>query len=218
MATYKKIISFFLLSFFFSPFLFSQEEKTEFKLKNWDFFFTLGPVIYVNTDSDSAPSPIMFSGGIGFDFFNDKPVSFQPKLSFFSNYYLWDGENARPAEIENRTAQVLSFLLDLDASHTWFFKSSALQAGGGLGILGRFGFLANGVDSTYSNDVSSINSWFWKKLNFIYPNINISWMRRLESQWHAGFETRLYIPAGALIDGRGLDTMMVSFGVRVLSK
>ena len=197
---------------------------SDINLGKWDFFFTLDPCIYMNADDKSAPSPIMFSGGLGLDFFNDKAVSFQPKLSFFTNYFLWNGNNARPAEVENRTAQVLNFLIDLDAVHTWLFKNSALQAGGGISVLARFAFLANGVNSsdsggtdtsTAGDDVSSINSWFYSNLNFLYPNLNISWMRKMESQWIAGFEGRFYFPLGALTDGRGFDTMMISLGVKV---
>ena len=189
------------------------ESRSEIDLGTWDFFFTLDPCLYVNTDSESAPSPIQFSGGIGLDFFNDRAVSFQPKLSFFTNYFLWNGSNARPAEVENRTAQVFNFLFDLDAVHTILFKNSALQAGGGISILARFAVTASGVDG--SDDVSKINSWFYEDLNFLYPNLNLSWMRKMESQWIAGFETRVYFPLGAISSGRGLDTMILSLGVKV---
>ena len=37
----------------------------------------------------------------------------------------------------------------------------------------------------------------------------------MESQWIAGFEGRIYLPLGALADGRGLDTMMISLGVKI---
>ena len=189
-----------------------------FALKNWDFFFTLGPMVYVNTDSKSAPSPIMFGGGLGFEFFNNHYINFQPKFTFFTNYYLWDGKNARPAEIENRTALALSCLLDLDASHTWIFEKNALQAGAGISFLGRFGLLANGVDESEKDSVKSINSWYYQSMNFLYPNIAVSWMRKLDSKWHAGFEGRIYIPLGAIADGRGFDTMIATLGVKVCSK
>ena len=70
-------------------------------------------MVLVNTDSTakSAPSPIMYAGGAGLDFFPESSFDFQTKISFFTNYYLWTGEEAKPAEVENRTATAISFLL-----------------------------------------------------------------------------------------------------------
>lgn len=206
-----------------------QESQNQFKLSKWDYFFTLGPGIYINTESTkkSAPSPIFFSGGVGFDFFNDKIINFQSKITFFTNYYLWTGQNARPAEIENRTAFALSFLVDFDASKTVYFTKSALQFGAGISVLARYAFLANGVDKEDSGgtssqnageDVKSINKWFFSNMNFLYPNITISYLRLLESKWHAGLESRFYIPLGSMKDGRGLDTMIISLSAKLCSK
>lgn len=212
----------------------SQEENTAsaqnnstFLQKNWDFFFTLGPILYINTDKDSAPSPVRFSGGAGFDFLKDKTISLQTKLSVFTGYYLWDGKNARPAEIENRTAIVFSGLIDIDATHRWQKGKSIIEAGAGLSFLARAGMLANGVSaddsggtdsSTAGDDVSAINKWFYSGMNFLYPNIAFSWMHTLDSGWLAGLETKLYIPLGAIADGRALDTMIIFAGIKICSR
>ncbi len=180
----------------------------------------------VNTDSSkkSAPSPIMFSGGLGATLFQHLPVSFQPRLSFFMHYYLWDGENARPAEIENRTATVLSFLLDLNAVKIFRYKKHTFQAGGGLGILARFGILANGLEesesgssktNTNSDDLSSINNWFWSGARFLYPDATFCWLYDLPNGWKAGVSTQVYIPLGSIADGRGLDGMLITIGGRL---
>lgn len=192
--------------------------------RNWDFFFTLGPSLYINTDKNSAPSPVSFCGGAGLDLFKSSAISLQPKLSIFTNYYLWNGEYARPAEIENRTAIVFSFLLDIDAVHRWNTGKNIIEAGAGLSFLARAGMLANGVNSedsggtensTAGKDISSINKWFYKDMNFLYPNLMFSYMRMLESRWLAGFETKLYFPLGAMIDGRALDTMIIFAGIKI---
>ena len=194
------------------------------KLPDSSFFFTMGPALYVNTDSSTAPSPLSFSAGAGFDLFNRNFLNFQPKLSFFTGYYLWDGENARPAEVENRTALALSFLLDLNATHIFRLKKGIIQAGGGLGVLARGAFLAGGVSSgdsggeegsTAAEDVKSINRWFYKKLNFLYPNLCFSWQHAFTERYLAGFEAKAYFPLGAALDGRGLDSAMVFFGVKI---
>ncbi len=207
--------------------IYSEQDNQASLQKNWDFFFTLGPALYINTDKDSAPSPVSLTGGAGFDFLKDKAISLQPKLSFFTGYYLWDGENARPAEIENRTAIVLSALLDLDAVHRWRTGKNIIEAGAGLSFLARAGMLANGVSqddsggtesSTAGDDVSSINRWFYSGMNFLYPNIAFSWMHTLESGWLAGLETKLYFPLGAIADGRALDTMIIFAGIKICSR
>lgn len=202
-------------------------EGVALEYSSWDFFFTLGPLLYVNTDSSSAPSPVKFSAGFGFDFFTDKIISFQPKISAFTNYYLWDGQYARPAEVENRTALALSFLFDLNATHTWRANNDFFELGGGISFLARYAFLANGVEksdsgssstATAGDDVESINSWFYKDLNFLYPNISFCYMHQFTENYSAGLETKVYIPLGALKDGRALDTTLVFFGIKVCIK
>ena len=200
----------------------SAEEEAAAAHTPWDFFFTLGPSLYVNTDSESAPSPVKFSAGFGADFFNDGVLNFQPKVSVFTNYYLWDGTYARPAEVENRTALALSFLVDLDTTHTWKFSKEYLQVGGGISFLARYAFLASGVsaddtgtDTTAGNDIDSINSWFYKDLNYLYPNISVCYMHEFTENYLAGLETKIYIPLGALADGRALDTLIAFFGIKI---
>lgn len=243
MAIYKKLLlltAFFLICTFSSAETQNQQdtpndqqlntsgtEGAALEYSSWDFFFTLGPLLYVNTDSSSAPSPVKFSAGFGFDFFTDRIISFQPKVSAFTNYYLWDGQYARPAEVENRTALSLSFLFDLNAAHKWSFNNDSFELGGGISFLARYAFLANGVEETDSgssstatagDDVKSINSWFYKDLNFLYPNISFCYMHQFTENYSAGLETKVYIPLGALKDGRALDTTLVFFGVKVCIK
>lgn len=194
------------------------------KLPEASFFFTLGPALYVNTDSSTAPSPISFSAGAGFDLFNGKFLNFQPKLTFFTGYYLWDGENARPAEVENRTALGLSFLLDLDTTRIFRLKKGIIQFGGGMGFFLRGAVLAGGVSSsdtgseegsTAGEDVKSINHWFYKNLNFLYPNLCFSWQHAFTENYLAGLEAKAYFPLGAFLEGRGLDSALVFFGIKI---
>lgn len=199
-------------------------ENPKIKIPKNLFFFTLGPSVYVNTDSKTSPSPVSFAGGAGFDLFNHKFLNFQPKLTFFTNYYLWDGEYARPSEIENRTALALSFLLDLNTTHIFHLEKDIFQFGGGLGFLARFSFLANGVDSddtggetnsTAGDDIKSINRWFYKNLNFLYPNLNFSWQHAFTKNYLAGLEAKIYFPLGAILDGRAFDTTIFSLGIKI---
>ncbi|MBP5283783.1 MAG: hypothetical protein J6Y93_03855 [Treponema sp.] len=203
--------------------LFAQQEET--KEKNYSYYLTIGPQFMLNTDSTakSAPSPINFSFGFGMNFFEDKMLNFQPHLVFSTNYYLWDGENARPAEIENRTATSLNFMLDLNVMHS-IGKMHTFQYGGGLGIFARFALLSAGVDendaggtagSTAGDDVNSIGDWFWSGANFLYPQIALSYTYT-SGKWQMGAESHVYFPFGSIIDGRGVDGLIVSLSFKVI--
>lgn len=190
-------------------------------------FFTAGPMLLLNTDSSthSAPSPIMFAGGIGADFFNSKPVRAQARLSFFTNYYFWDGEKARPAEVENRTATVLSFLLDTCAVYPINRGAATYAFGAGLGFLARYGVLSNGVESsdsgssdqlTAEKDVSNINTWLWENMRFLYPELTFSYMHSIpSSSITVGTDFRFYIPLGSLTTGNGMDASLFSLAFKL---
>ena len=196
-------------------------------------FVTAAPLLLINTDSSahSAPSPIVFSLGIGADFFRNRAITFEPRLSFFTNYYLWDGEDARPAEIENRTALVLAALLDLRALKAWQRGAHRFLLGGGVGVLARYGLLANGVSSddsggalasdgtatsTAGDDVSDINRWLWQSARFLYPELVFSWLHALPSaRASAGVEAAFYLPVGSLISGSALDAALVSLAFKL---
>lgn len=198
------------------------------QVRPFSFFITAGPMLLVNTASSttSAPSPIMFSCGFGATLFEDKPVQFEPRLSFYTNYYLWSDDRALPAEVENRTATVLSFMFDLPAVYTWKFGTQTVKAGAGLGFLARIGILSNGVSGsdenrddssrTASEDVDDINSYLWSNGRFLYPELCGSWTYTTSGGWKAGFEGRLYIPLGSIASGYGLDATILSTSVRLV--
>ncbi len=236
------IVSIFILSLSVLHAAESGPEETEsdaaessgtFDLQSGMFFVTAGPMLMVNTDdaTASAPSPIMFALGFGYDFFQDRKFFGEVRGSFFTNYYLWDGENAQPAEIENRTAVALSLMLDMTCGRIWVRGLNQFSLSGGLGVLARVGLLASGVNaddqggeydgseySTAGDDVSSINSWFYSKANFLYPEISFSYLRAVPSvlgRCMVGGEFRTYIPLGSLVSGNLLDGMLFDLAVKV---
>ena len=197
-----------------------------------DLFFTLGPKLMLNTDdhTKSAPSPVSYSLGIGGDFWLKNNVLIEAQASFFTNYYLWDGERAQPAEVENRTATALSAMIDLTGGYTWKAGESQkhlLSACGGLGIFARHAILSNGVNpddpnrdtkTKASDDVSSINDTFFKDLNFLYPELAFSYSYILSEIWKIGGEFRTYIPLGSLMNGNGVDGMIFSLALKLSYK
>ena len=144
----------------------------------------------------------------------------EPALSFFTNYYLWDGKKALPAEVENRTATVLSFLIDLPVVYNFNRKNNHyFEAGAGLAVLARYGILSNGVKSSdegtsgdAQGDVKEINSYFQSFNRMIFPELTAAWNYKVTERLDAGLTGRIYIP----ISGNGLDTMMISVGTRLI--
>ncbi len=187
--------------------------------------FNLGTAITVNTESKlkSAPSPVNFALSVGASWPNNAFVSFQPRLTFWMQYYLWDGENALPAEIENRTAHVLNFMIDIPVAATFRFNSFQIETGTGLGILARAAFLANGVkendtgaSGSAGEDKNRIQDWMWQNGRFLYPEIFAAVEYRITERISAGLEARWYIPLGSLLEGRGLDASILMFGGKVI--
>ena len=186
----------------------------------------------LNTDDStkSAPSPVMYALGVGGDFSFVNGILLQAHGSFFTNYYLWDGEKAQPAEVENRTATALSLMLDLTGGYTFRLgasKKHLLSLAGGAGFFARYGILSNGVnpsdpnrdiDSTASEDVSSINSTFFSDLNFFYPELALSYSYILSEKWKIGGEFRAYAPLGSLTNGDGLDGALFSLAFKLSYK
>lgn len=209
----------------------AEQKKSSSKIDS-SLFFTLGPKLMLNTDdhTKSAPSPVMYSLGIGGDFLLPNNILLAAHASFFTNYYLWDGERAQPAEVENRTATALSAMIDLTGGYTWKAgesKKHLLSASGGIGILARHAILSNGVNpddpnrdtkTKASDDVSSINDTFFKDLNFMYPELAFSYSYILSEIWKIGGEFRTYIPLGSLTNGNGVDGMIFSLSLKLSYK
>ena len=129
---------------------------------------------------------------------------------------------AVPAEIENRTATVLSLIVDLPLVVSVFFDSSKLQISTGPAALLRFPFLANGVSETdygfsgtAAGDVEQINSFFWENTRYLYISANISWMYSFHNNSKFGPYIAAYIPLGSLIASEGVNGMLASVGLKV---
>lgn len=188
-------------------------------------FVNIGVNITLNTESKlkSAPSPTAFSLAVGGIWPNKAFLSFQPRLAFWTSYYLWDGKNALPAEVENRTAFVLNFMLDLPAAATFRFQKFQVEAGAGLGVLARAALLANGVSESDSGasgsagqDKKEIQKWFWGNARFLYMELFGAWEWKFTERIATGFELRYYLPIGSLADGRGLTESIIALSAKLI--
>ena len=196
-------------------------EKTE---KTVDFVLQFEPAVYLNTESTlvSAPSPVVYPISIGFLWPNNGIFSVQPTLSFFFMYHLMYNGRALPAEIENRTATTLSFMLNIPAVYSMYFEKSRFQFSVGAGVFLRFGLLSMGVSpnssgwtGSASRDVDSINSWFWSDMRWFYLSAGVNWLYNLTPRIKAGPTINAYIPVGGLIKDHDLQGMIISLGIKL---
>jgi hypothetical protein len=197
-------------------------------LHQTDIFTTFEPVFILNTEAGtkSAPSPIVYPISIGASWPDYYFVSFQPRLSFYCNYYLWnnDEQTALPAEVENRTATALSFLVTLPAVFSFHLTGrTTLEAEAGVSLLLRAAIISNGVSGSDSgtsgsaeSDTAYINKWFWTNARFLYAETGVSWIYTVSDSIKAGPGLHFYFPLGSIFSGRGMDAMMLSAGIKLI--
>lgn len=188
-------------------------------------YANMGINLQINTAPSEmrAPSPVLFLLGGGAIINLTEHITLEPHLDFWTQYYLYDGNDARPAEVEHRTATMLCFMLDIPVGFNFKYGNHTLTPGAGLGLLMRFGFLSNGVKSndrgatgSAQGDVEKINSWMWQKARFVYPEIFFAWTYKISEDFSAGAVLRCYIPIGSLIDGKGLDATIINLSARFI--
>lgn len=206
----------------------SESKKGSFKefMSKVDFVLQFDPSMYLSPESSKNKSNVInmvYPITFGALWPNDYFIAVQPTLTFFMMEHLWYDQYALPAEIENRTTTTLSFMLNIPAVYSFYFKNkSKLQLAAGVGMLMRFGILANGVDgddSGYSGsaekDVENINKWFWEKAHWLYFTTGASWLYPITSKIQVGPTINAYIPMGTLFDQQSVQGLMISIGVKL---
>lgn len=195
-------------------------------VSNTNLFFT-GGLVYTLSTGDKTISPINSSLGIGYSFHLLPFLLFQPRLTGWGQYYLWDNaaQYAYPAEVENRTSTTIGVLTDFPFVMTVGTKKNMMELGLGAAVLARYSFLANAVSAddlnsdgstTAEEDVHAINEWCWDSVRWLYPETFISYIHLLSNGWRLGLETRFYLPLGSLISNHGMDGMMLSVSLRLV--
>lgn len=186
-------------------------------------YFNIGTQITLNLASKqtSAPTPVNFYIGGGAIIPLTEMITLEPHLDFWMMYYLFDGKDALPAEVEHRTATTLCFMLDVPVGFNFKSGNHTFTPGAGLGLFLRFGFLSNGVkpgDSgatgTAQGDAEKIAAWFWSDARFLYPEIFFSWDYKVSDFMRAGLTAKIYIPMGSIFSGHGLDGMIFNITSR----
>ncbi len=208
----KKIILFMVIVCF-SAFIFCEEDV---KKEPSMFVFTMGPHGILNLHKDSAPSSILFSGGFGAQIKIMNRMSTCPHVSFFASYCLVEDNKIYPAEIEHRRAYVPSLLFDIPLTADIPFENSILRVGGGASFLLRYAFVATGTDDSVAEEVTTMNSLFWKNMQFIYPSVQASWDYILDNGFAFGVGLKAYVPLSSLISDGNLQNGMISLSARFI--
>jgi hypothetical protein len=168
----------------------------------------------------SAPSQIHFAPGIGLRLPSDTLVCFAPSLIGFAGYWLWSGEKALPAEVEQRTTWVPGILIDLPAVVNIRTANSIFSIGTGIAFLLRYAFLANSVPEEESGDRDLMNAWFWQNARFVFPSAQFGWDFITENGWAIGISLQAYLPLAPFFDSGYQDmttTEKLDGGMLVLS-
>lgn len=224
----KKLFLCLLLTFAAAGILSAQETIAEPEINQTKGFkispyFNIGTQITLNLASKqtSAPTPVNFYIGGGAIIPLTDLITLEPHLDFWMMYYLFDGKDALPAEVEHRTATTLCFMLDVPVGFNFKSGNHTFTPGAGLGLFLRFGFLSNGVkpgDSgatgTAQGDAEKIAAWFWSDARFLYPEIFFSWDYKISDFMRAGLTAKAYIPMGSIITGNGLDGLIINITSR----
>ena len=193
-----------------------------------DFVFGISPLVSINTHKKnaegkfiSAPSPIVVPLYIGLSVPNYTFFSFQPSLRFFTTYNLVYDNMVLPAEVENRTGQTLSFLLNLPVAFKINFKDrTSWSILAGVATFFRYAMLpanikesAPGYKGSAGADVSYMNSWYYNNLRFLYLSAGFDWMFYYGKTKY-GPEIAVFFPVSVLSD-KSIDGLMVCAGIKI---
>ena len=193
-----------------------------------DFVFGIEPFVSINTHKKnsegkfiSAPSPISIPVYIGLSVPNYTALSFQPSLRFFTSYNLVYDGMVLPAEVENRTGQTLSFLVNLPIVFKLNYKDRcSWSVLAGVAGLFRYAMLPSnvkesdpGFTGTIKSDIDYMNSWYYKNLRFLYISAAIDWLFYYGTTKY-GPEFSVFFPISTFSD-KSLDGMMIGVGIKV---
>jgi len=179
-------------------------------------YLGFGPILNINTKDNSAPSPILYTLGVGYDIPIKPWVSFAPQGIFYVSTYLWDEdlEMALPAEIENRTAYVPTLLVDFPANFKIKKKNFEIGIQPGISFLLCYGITAFGVDNV-DDDIANINTWFYSNAQFIYPSLKVSFDWTFLSGIKAGISIAQYLSIGSIINNTFPQEMKTAGSFRI---
>lgn len=181
-------------------------------------------LIYIgNSDTDSAPSPILRTLGFHIPVFRKNLFVISTGMLFWGNYYAYNGARALPQEMEapgDLWNWTLASMIDSKFGIEYPFNDT-LTAGSDLGLsfLLRFPIVSSknaGADSI------SVLKYFFSAGRFFYPETSIYLIWKLSKGWAVSFTATSYYPVFHLWDGGNLPfydqlllTGLLSFIIKI---
>jgi hypothetical protein len=172
-------------------------------------------ILHINTDTDSAPSPLIGTVGGAAWFSVMDWLKFAPGLSVYSNDYFFNGTRALPAEIEYKDAvTILGFMIEAPAIAE-FKVAEKVSLSGGLGPLFmiRIPFVPHGANPT-----ADVMKYYYGNGRFLFLENREGVDIELTDNWGIAIRVRVLLPIFHLWDGENLpfqDQMGVGAGIGI---
>lgn len=147
-----------------------------------------------------------------------------PSFTFYSNFYTYDEENDKGVitDIENRTANVFSLLLDLPVIYQVSLKKTQINLGLGLSIYARHGIRWQGVPKSEESNILKLNRSFWRNFDFLNLLAIIGIDFKLKNNFKFGFEYKFYFPISNFItednDKTNCFALKIGFPISFIKK
>jgi len=175
-----------------------------------------GLQLLINSDQDSAPSPLMPTIGFSRPFWQRGIFTLNGGALFFGTFYQYQNNRALPAELEHRDFLVLASLVDARIGPE-FIITNRLKAGAGLG-LALFIRLPIPLFDDIKDDFAPLAGYFYAG-RFAYPETELYAAWKLNDKFELKTSIRALFPIFHLWDGEDLpfvDQMLISglIGIR----
>jgi len=216
----------FFVILFFSFVLFplvSQENNNEgensqsfFNKISW---FGVGSVLFFPEDNgnEGGPMPVLPSPGLGISYPLNDFFRLEASLDLYYTHYGYSYNLSRPVpdEIENRTAQVIGFVLAVEAA--WYYELNSLftlRVFGGPAADLRLVLVAGNLSNETSasmDDIRSrtdkVRSYFWSSGRWLMPVAGVGTDFKLNSRFKLGVDFRVWMPMYKLWTGEDLPAV-----------
>lgn len=200
-------------------FLIPQKAHTQWEFRRESFEFYYDVLWLGNSDTDSAPSPLLGVVGGGIRFWLSDSFSFQPELGFYGMEYFYRDGKAYPAEIEYKDAVgVIGLLIDPLLYYRYPLKGETLVLNGGFGPAFSFKIplVPHGDAPT-----KEVGNYFLSSAKFLYLELRGTLDWTLTRALGISVRIRTLLPIFHLWDGEGVpfyDQLFLGAGIGIRIK
>jgi hypothetical protein len=170
----------------------------------FEYFSIEGGIILIgNSDTSSAPSPLVPAFGASLPLFIEGTGFYiLPRLLFAGVDFLLSGTRPAPAEIENGEQLVLFSIIDALAGYR-FYVSGPIELGflAGISVIARLPIAYN---DTFASESGVYLSYFYGNMRFVYPDTELSLKWNATQTVGVIFSIKALWPAFHLWDGESL--------------